>query len=281
MLRIAAASISRELTLPRMTLNPTGKHQATVRKIYRRLSRAWGPQHWWPSETPLEVIAGAILTQNTSWTNVERALEKLSKANVLNVDGIRDLPLAELEQLVRSSGYYRQKAGRLKLFVSFLDEKYGGSLEKMFAASTEVLRTELLSLKGIGHETADAILLYAAKHAIFVVDAYARRIFGRHGLLHQAAKYDEVRTLVENALRAELPVQVAKSSRKSTAPQSMVIHEPSAMSRLQGSSQSQVYNEMHGLLVQVGKHYCHKRQPDCGNCPLGNVLPINIEERTA
>jgi endonuclease-3 related protein len=281
MLRIAAASISREFNLPRMTPSERSKSEATVRRIYRRLSHRWGPQHWWPAETPFEVIVGAILTQNTSWTNVERALEKLRQANVLSLDGIRALPLAQLEQLVRSSGYYRQKADRLKLFVSFLDDRYSGSLEKMFAAPTEDLRAELLSLKGIGHETADAILLYAGKHAIFVVDAYARRILGRHGLLRDGAKYDEVRMLVESALRAEVPVEVAKGSRTTAAPPVMFIHEPSTMSRAQGSILSQVYNEMHGLLVQVGKHYCHKLQPDCRNCPLGNVLPITITKLTA
>lgn len=248
-----------------------------MRKIYRRLSRSWGPQNWWPAETPFEVIVGAILTQNTSWTNVERALEKLRQASVLSVDGLRALPLAELEQLVRSSGYYRQKADRLKRFVGFLDEKYSGSLEKMFAAPTEELRDDLLSLKGIGHETADAILLYAGKHPVFVVDAYARRILGRHGLLHDADKYDEVRSLVEKALRAELPVTTRRSNRRNDAPSAMVIHEPSAMSQLQGSRLSQVYNEMHGLFVQVGKHYCHKLDPNCRNCPLRDMLPITIE----
>ena len=252
-----------------------------MRKIYRRLSRNWGPQNWWPAETPFEVIVGAILTQNTSWTNVERALEKLRQAKVLSVAGIRALPLAELEQLVRSSGYYRQKAARLLLFVDFLDQKYNGSLEKMFAAPTEQLRDDLLSLKGIGHETADAILLYAGKHPVFVVDAYARRILGRHGLLQDADKYDQARSLVENALRAELPVTTQPNNPEATAPSAMVIHQPSAMSQLQGSSQSQVYNDMHGLFVQLGKHYCHKQDPNCRNCPLRDMLPITIEDRGA
>lgn len=246
-----------------------------MRRIYRRLSRTWGPQHWWPAETRFEVIVGAILTQNTSWTNVERALEKLRNANVLSVDGIRALPLTELEQLVRASGYYRQKADRLKRFVGFLDEKYGGSLEKMFAAPTDQLRVELLSLKGVGHETADAILLYAGKHDIFVVDAYTRRILGRHGLLPDAANYDEVRSLVEKAVRAELPLTALQSNRKNAAPPAMVIHAPSAMSQLQGSRLSQVYNEMHGLFVQVGKHYCHKLDPECQTCPLNTITPFS------
>src|ERR1700733_11165149 len=127
--------------------------QAMVRKIYRKLSHSWGPQHWWPAESAVEVIAGAILTQNTSWTNVERALASLRQAGLLSVEGIRATAFPELEQLVRSSGYYRQKADRLKRFVSFLDERYGGSLEKMFATPTETLRAELLSLKGVGHES--------------------------------------------------------------------------------------------------------------------------------
>ncbi len=176
--------------------------QAMVRKIYRKLSHSWGPQHWWPAETAFEVIAGAILTQNTSWTNVERALGESSPGrsySAWKVSG--QLAFPELEQLVRSSGYYRQKADRLKRFVSFLDERYGGSLEKMFATPTETLRAELLSLKGVGHETADSILLYAANHEIFVVDAYTRRILLRHGAITDSAKYDDVRLLVEAALR--------------------------------------------------------------------------------
>ena len=137
-----------------------------VRAIYRKLARTWGPQHWWPAETPFEVIVGAILGQNTSWTNVERALASLRSANALTIDAIRALPIARLEELVRSSGYYRQKAQRLKSFISFVDEHYHGSLERMFAAPTEQLRSQLLALNGIGHETADAILLYAGNHEI-------------------------------------------------------------------------------------------------------------------
>src|SRR5208337_3541130 len=123
---------------------PKKNPEAMVRAIYRTLARNWGPQHWWPAETAFEVIAGAILTQNTSWNNVERALNSLRAAGVLNLQGIRALPIAELEQLVRSSGYYRQKANRLKQFVAFVDEKYGGTLEKMLRAPTQRLRAELL-----------------------------------------------------------------------------------------------------------------------------------------
>jgi endonuclease III related protein len=253
-----------------MSSDPNKRQQAVARKMYRLLSRAWGPQHWWPAETPFEIIVGAILTQNTSWTNVDKALTKLRQANVLSVRGIRAVPLEELEQLVRSSGYYRQKAARLKGFVAFLDQRYGGSFTKLFAIPTEQLRTELLSLKGIGQETADAILLYAGKHEIFVVDAYARRILERHALAGVGASYNEVRALIEHALRRELP---AKPIVRGTTLQRIVVHEPTPMSESHGSSLAQVYNEMHGLFVQVGKHYCYKEEPDCPHCPLRTLLP--------
>ncbi len=253
-----------------MSPKSLNKPEAVVGKMYRLLSRGWGPQHWWPAETPFEIIVGAILTQNTTWTNVERALNKLRQANALSVSGIRALPLAELEQLVRSSGYYRQKASRLKGFVAFLDERYGGSLKKLFSIPTERLRSELLSLKGIGQETADAILLYAGKHEIFVVDAYARRILARHALVDPVAKYDEIRDLVERALRRERPVKSGIGGQELNA---ILVHDPSPMSQLQGTALAQVCNEMHGLFVQVGKHHCYKTDPDCRNCLLKSLLP--------
>jgi len=146
-----------------------------VGEMYRKLSGEWGPQHWWPAETPFEVIVGAILTQNTSWTNVERALSNLRSAGVLSLEGMRELPTAELERMVRPSGYFRQKAVRLKSFVSFVDWAHGGSLDNMCARPMNALRAELLTISGSGPETADSILLYAGQHAIFVVDAYTRR----------------------------------------------------------------------------------------------------------
>jgi endonuclease-3 related protein len=253
------------------------KPEATVRAIYRKLSRAWGRQHWWPAETPFEVIAGAILTQNTSWTNVERAMANLRSAGMLSVEGIRELALPKLEELVRSSGYFRQKAQRLKNFVAFLDARYGGSLERMFAAPTEQLRSELLSQNGIGPETADSILLYAGNHETFVVDAYTRRILERHLAITSGAKYDEIRNLIERTLQREQPVQSYQPSRHARPH----AHEASAMSTAQRSPLAQVYNEMHGLLVQVGKHYCLKQQPKCEVCPLGSVRPISIEQSVA
>jgi endonuclease III related protein len=241
-----------------------------VRRMYRKLARACGPQHWWPAETPFEVIIGAILTQNTTWINVERALANLRSAGMLNLDGIRAVPLSKLQQLVRSSGYYRQKAERLKSFVNFVDANYHGSLDRMLTIPTSQLRAELLALKGIGPETADAILLYAGNHEVFVVDAYTRRILERHDVVAKAAKYDEIRCLVERAMEGE---KAAASISDISDAKRPPIHLASKMSRATRSPRSQLYNEMHGLLVQVGKHYCYKQKPDCEVCPLRSLLP--------
>src|SRR4051794_35165533 len=154
--------------------NPTDQAGA-IRNYYAALYHSWGPQHWWPAESQFEVIVGAYLTQNTSWTNVERAMTNLRAADALSVSAIREMPLARLEELVRPSGYFRQKAERLKRFVAFLDERYAGSLGRMFAEPTAKVREELLALNGVGPETADSILLYAGGHEVFVVDAYTRR----------------------------------------------------------------------------------------------------------
>jgi endonuclease III related protein len=246
------------------------KAEANVRAMYRKLSRTWGRQHWWPAETPFEVIVGAILAQNTSWTNVERAIASLRAAEKLSVEGIREVPLRTLQRLIRSSGYFRQKGQRLKNFVAFLDARYAGSLQGMFATPTEQLRAELLALNGIGPETADSILLYAGNHPIFVVDAYTRRILERHGVVSTGAKYDEIRSLVERALQPARPLPpIFDATPKQARPEA---HLPSAMSTSQRSPLAQVYNEMHGLFVQVGKHYCQKSAPKCDTCPLGPLL---------
>jgi endonuclease-3 related protein len=250
--------------------------EQTVRAIYRRLSRSWGPQNWWPAASPFEVIVGAILTQNTSWTNVERALANLRAAGLLSVIGIRELAIEELEALVRPSGYYRQKAQRLTTFVAFLDEKHGGSLDAMFSTPTAELRAELLALNGVGPETADSILLYAGHHATFVVDAYTRRILERHDAVTAAAQHDEIRELVEAALRREKP-----SPEKLLDPRRPQAHSPSAMSTARREPRAQVYNEMHGLIVQAGKHYCRKQQPECDQCPLGPLLQRAVQTGTA
>lgn len=254
----------------------TALAEETIRNYYGVLYSAWGGQHWWPAETRFEVIVGAYLTQNTAWTNVERALENLRRADVLSMEGIREIRLARLERLIRPSGYFRQKAKRLKTFVAFVDKQYEGSLHRMFSEPTGKLRTALLSLNGIGPETADSILLYAGNHPVFVVDAYTRRVLDRHGILPQKANYDEIRQLFETSL---LPVAKGlEQTTTKTAPRLEsgfrgAAHPPSPMSTARRTALVQVYNEMHGLIVGVGKHFCGKSQPQCDGCPLQPFLP--------
>jgi endonuclease III related protein len=245
--------------------------QENIRTIFRTLFARWGHQHWWPAETSFEVIVGAYLTQNTAWTNVEKALAQLRGAGVLSVEGIRSIEVSELEKLIRSAGYFRQKASRLKQFVTFLDQRYGGSLEQMFATPTDQLREELLGLNGVGPETADSILLYAGQHPIFVVDTYTRRVLERHGLTRASAKYEEIRALVEAALSDDALPELAEVN-PATLPVGSC-HAPSAMSAATRCDQAQVFNEMHGLIVGVGKNYCLKSKPKCEECPLGPLLP--------
>lgn len=250
-------------------------HENEVRNYCRVLYRAWGAQHWWPAESQFEVIVGAYLTQNTAWTNVERALRNLRDARLLSVEAIRSVRLARLERLIRPSGYFRQKARRLKIFVKFLDRQYGGSLETMFSQATEKLRDELLSLKGVGPETADSILLYAGNHPVFVVDAYTRRILDRHGILPGKSHYEEIRDLFQRALTPladEQEKQPAHSRPRLEAGFRGAPHPPSAMSTAHRTALVQVFNEMHGLIVGVGKQFC-KTTAACEGCPLRPFLP--------
>lgn len=266
-----------------------------IRSYFETLRKAWGPQHWWPAESDFEVIVGAILTQNTAWTNVEKALANLRSARAISVEAIRGAPLAHLEKLVQPAGFFRQKAARLKRFVAWLDQRYDGSLDKMFAEPTPKLRSELLALNGIGPETADSILLYGGQHEIFVVDAYTRRIFERHGLLKPGTKYDEIRTLVEAALGG-LPEDRALAGRPlfpsalepgpGPAEETLIptVHSSTKMSEAPRSRVAQNYNEFHGLIVQVGKHYCLSRVAWCDECPLRVYLkqkPVIVNGRTA
>jgi len=266
------------------------REQQQLRLYYRTLLRVWGRQHWWPARSRFEVIVGAYLTQNTAWTNVERALRDLRAAGVLSVKGIRAAPLPQLEAMIRSAGYFRQKARRLKLFVAFLDDRYGASLSRMFASPTGKLREELLALEGIGPETADSILLYAGQMPVFVVDAYTRRVFDRHGILPTNASYEHIRSLVEHALAKiawrepgrkdkagastgpattwDPAAALGKRRRLPGAP-----HPRSLMSAAERPPLAQVYNEMHALIVGVGKHYCLKSGPRCEACPLRQFLP--------
>lgn len=255
-----------------------------VRLYYRALYRAWGAQYWWPADSPFEVIVGAYLTQNTAWTNVECALANLRAAGLLSVKGIRGASLGRLERLIRPSGYFRQKSQRLKIFVKFLDEKCAGSLLELFNQSTGKLREELLSLNGVGPETADSILLYAANHPVFVVDAYTRRILDRHRIMPEKSDYEDIRALFERAL-APLTDQPEKlPANRAAQPEAGIrgaAHPPTAMSTAARTPLAQVYNEMHGLIVGVGKNYCKKSRAAREGCPLQPFLPSGRPGTTA
>jgi len=258
-----------------------------IRLYYEILFSAWGCQHWWPAQSRFEMIVGAYLTQNTAWTNVEKALSNLRRERLLTIEGIRRASTRQLEALIRPSGYFRQKAQRLKTFVSFLDKHYGGSLSRMFARPSTELRDELLALNGVGPETADSILLYGGNHPMFVVDAYTRRILERHEIVTADASYEEIRELCEQALSENTLINTSTADTNrafaSAAPVSGVAtsgtgprgacHRPSRVSRAERSQIVQIFNDMHGLIVGVGKNYCLKSQPRCEQCPLQKYLP--------
>jgi endonuclease-3 related protein len=195
----------------------------------------------------LEVIVGAILTQNTAWSNVERAIANLRREKLLSLKALERAQPSRLARLIRPSGYFRQKARKLKVFVRFLRSEYRGSLKRMFQHSTKDLRERLLAVYGIGPETADSILLYAGNHPVFVVDAYTRRILERHQLIRPHATYEEIRGLFETNLTPD----------------------------------ASLYKEYHALLVESGKEWCRARNARCSECPLGRFLPQNssVEDR--
>ena len=209
--------------------------------IYELLYDAFGPQNWWPGETPFEIIAGAILTQNTNWTNVEKAIANLKSAKCLDPQGLRHIDLERLAELIRPAGYYNLKSRRLKNFVDWLFDDYEGDVENLRSVDTDQLRTELLTIKGVGRETADSILLYALDRPIFVVDAYTARITIRHGLIEPDAGYEQLRELFESNLPQDI----------------------------------QLFNEYHALLVRAGKEFC-KTKARCPDCPL-EELPHTLE----
>lgn len=221
------------------TTEGTSALRIVLRKYFDAMSRELGPMHWWPAKSAFEVIVGAILTQNTAWTNVKLALVNLRREKLLTPRAIARVPGTRLEKLIRSSGYYRQKAKKLKAFVAFLASEYRGSLKRMAAAPTAKLREQLLAVHGIGPETADSILLYAAEHPVFVVDAYTKRILARHGIVSEGAKYEDVQAI-------------------------FVKHVP---------SDAKIFNEYHALIVEVGKRWCGAREARCEECPLGEFLP--------
>ncbi len=216
------------------------KASQTLMKIYKKLFKAFGPQGWWPGDGPFEVLVGAVLTQNTNWANVERALENLKSADKLGPEALHHLTPQELASYIRPAGYFNVKAKRLKNLIDWLFERYNGNLEAMFAEKSDTLREGLLSVKGIGRETADSILLYAANMPSFVVDAYTYRVLSRHLLIPENSTYEEIKAFFED----NLPSNV------------------------------QLYNEYHALLVRVGKDYCKPRNPRCQDCPVGEILGI-------
>ncbi len=204
-----------------------------LQKIYERLNNCFGNLHWWPGETPFEIAVGAILTQNTNWKNVERAIENLKERDLLSPEGLLEISEGTLEELIRPSGYYRIKTKRLKNFIRFLYEEYDGNLDKMFSGELWPLREKLLGVKGIGEETADSILLYAGEKPVFVVDAYTRRILLRHHLIGENAGYGEIQSLFMDSLPRRAPL----------------------------------FNQYHALFVNTGKRFCRKT-PLCEECPL-------------
>ena len=247
---------------------------SSLAAAFTRLHRHFGPQRWWPGDTPFEMCVGAILTQNTAWTNVEKAIANLRHARALTPARLRALPHRRLAALIRPAGYFNVKARRLRSFLDFLHEGFGGDLRRLFRQPTAALRERLLGVNGIGPETADSILLYAGGHESFVVDAYTRRILARHGWASHDADYHDIKALFEQSLAGDLNSEIR--NQKSNAPFSTG-HTPSGMSRQSArhSARARLFNEYHALIVATGKHYCLSREPRCDTCPLRSLLPEN------
>ncbi len=204
-----------------------------LNEMFVILFRTFGPQHWWPAETPFEVAIGAILTQNTNWQNVEKAISNLKEKGLLNPKGLYSVDEPTLAGLIRPAGYFNIKTRRIKSFVNFIMTEFNGRIEEMSGVDCKILRRKLLDVEGIGPETADSILLYALNKPVFVIDAYTKRVLLRHGIINKSAKYEELQHLFHKAI------------------------EPDAG----------IYNEYHALLVRLGKTYC-KKNPLCKECPL-------------
>jgi len=205
--------------------------------IFDLLLARFGPQHWWPADSHFEVLVGAVLTQNTSWKNVRRAIDVLRDQGCLNFEALDSLAVDDLAVLIQPCGYHSVKAKRLKNLLAMLRREYAGDVNAIARDELPAARSKLLAVSGVGPETADAILLYAAGHPIFVVDAYTHRVFSRHFLVPEESDYDEI----QSAFMAALPTDAA------------------------------LFNEYHALIVELGKRYCKKRQPLCADCPLGHL----------
>ncbi|MEE9294878.1 MAG: endonuclease III domain-containing protein [Phycisphaerae bacterium] len=225
----------------------------TLRDFYDALLEAFGPQHWWPGDTRDETIIGAVLTQNTAWGNVERAIDQIKSANLLSLAALHAVNESTLAQLIRPAGTYRVKAGRLKSLISWIDLNHGGDLEAMFATPLTALRESLLTVPGVGPETADAILLYAGNHPTFVVDAYTQRVLRRHFL-------SEPRPLGSGRSEPRLSRSSRGDNRSSYARTKELFERNIA-------PDAQRYGEYHALLVEVGKRFCRTRAR-CDQCPL-------------
>lgn len=209
--------------------------------IFNRLFQCYGPRHWWPGDTTFEIIVGAILTQNTNWSNVEKAISNLKQHDLLCPEKLTPLPQEQLAELIRPAGYFNIKAKRLKNLLTWLADTHDGNLNALKDLSTDTLREQLLAIKGIGPETADSICLYAFEKPIFVVDTYTARVFGRHGLIEPGSDYEQIQQLFMSYLEKD----------------------------------AGLFNEFHALIVQVGKEHC-KPKPRCKGCPL-EALPHQIE----
>ena len=210
-------------------------------EAYERMLAKFGPQRWWPGDSPFEIMVGAVLVQNTAWRNVEQAINNLRDARVMEPQSLFNVPPEELAELIRPAGYYQLKTKRLRNLLRFLVEEHDGSLESMFSIGLPSLREQLLAINGIGPETADAILLYAGGLPTFVVDTYSHRILARHGWLDYDASYDDIKDYFESTLP----------------------DDPA------------LYNEYHALLVRIGKDYCKRTAPNCEACPLAEMLPTS------
>jgi endonuclease-3 related protein len=211
-----------------------------VYEIYEILLEHFGPQGWWPGDTPFEIMVGAVLTQNTKWSNVSRAIDNLKKEGLLTFEKLHELEIEQLAERIKPAGYFNLKAARLKNLLNFIAEEYNGFLEDMFAEDAISLREKILTVKGIGPETADSILLYAGSMPVFVVDAYTHRIFSRHNVIAEEDGYYEI----QEHFTLSLPEDVS------------------------------LFNEYHALIVRLGKEFCKKSRPLCRQCPLYKRLPL-------
>lgn len=220
-----------------------------LRKAYNLILQQLGHQQWWPGDSAFEICVGAILTQNTNWQNVERAIENLKNHHALNIQVMNAMENDQLAILIRSAGYYNLKAKRLKAFTKLIVDHFEGLIENLFEGGTSEIRKRLLEVNGIGPETADSILLYAGEHPSFVVDAYTKRIFSRHSWVDLKADYDEIKQVCEQSL-----------------------------SEKTGRERLDYWQDFHAQIVMIGKDYCRPNNPHCDTCPLQSMLPTERVE---